>query len=154
MKKTIIIIGVVITLIISICLVFILKENKKIHLEEKYYDNGELLRITKDEFEDLEKNKENFILFVHIPGVCQVSLPFAPIVEEFIKENNITIYSLPFYEITDTSIEEYVKFSPSVLIYKNGSVLSYLDSTKDEHLEYYKTIESFTKWIKEYVHIN
>lgn len=154
MKKTIIIIGVLITLIISICLVFILKETKKIDLEEKYYDNGELLRITKDEFEDLEKNKENFILFVHIPGVCQVSLPFAPIVEEFIEENNITIYSLPFYEITDTSIEEYVKFSPSVLIYKDGSVLSYLDSTKDEHLEYYKTIESFTKWIKEYVHIN
>ena len=153
MKKALIIIGIVITLIISICLAFILKENKKIKLEEKYYDNGELLRITKDDFINLEKNKENFILFVHIPGVCQVSLPFAPIVEEFVEENKITIYSLPFYDITDTSIEEYVKFSPSVLVYKEGKVINYLDSTKDEHLEYYKSLESFSKWLKEYVQI-
>lgn len=152
MKKTIIIIGVIITLIVSIGLAFILN-NKKINLEEKYYGNGELIKISQDEFNTLEKDKENFILFVHIPGVCQVSLPFAPIVEEFIKKENITIYSLPFYDITDTSVEEYVKFSPSVLIYKDGRVESYLDSTKDEHLEYYKTIESFTKWIKKYVNL-
>lgn len=152
MKKTIIIIGVIITLIVSIGLIFILN-NKKINLEEKYYGNGELIKISQDEFNTLEKDKENFILFVHIPGVCQVSLPFAPIVEEFIEKENITIYSLPFYDITDTSVEEYVKFSPSVLIYKDGRVESYLDSTKDEHLEYYKTIESFTKWIKKYVNL-
>lgn len=152
MKKTIIIIGVIITLIVSIGLAFILN-NKKINLEEKYYGNGELIKISQDEFNTLEKDKENFILFVHIPGVCQVSLPFAPIVEEFIEKENITIYSLPFYDITDTSVEEYVKFSPSVLIYKDGRVESYLDSTKDEHLEYYKTIESFTKWIKKYVNL-
>ena len=79
MKKTIIIIGVIITLIVSIGLAFILN-NKKINLEEKYYGNGELIKISQDEFNTLEKDKENFILFVHIPGVCQVSLPFAPIV--------------------------------------------------------------------------
>jgi len=153
MKKKLIIVGVIITIIISISLIFIFKDNKKINLEDKYYDNGKLLRITSDEFIKLEKNKENFILFVHIPGVCQVSLPFAPIVEEFVEKNNITIYSLPFYDITDTSVEEYVKYSPSVLIYEDGNVISYLDSTKNEHLEYYKSIESFTKWIKKYVNI-
>lgn len=151
MKKILITLGIFLTVIISTSLIFIFKKSPKVELEEKYYVNGALIQITKDEFEKIEQNKESFILFVHIPGVCQVSLPFAPIVEEFIQKNDITIYSIPFYDITKTSIEDYVKYSPSVLIYKDGKVVEYLDSTKKEHLEYYKSLESFTEWIKQYV---
>lgn len=149
MKKKLIIISVI---IILISLLFILKDNK-FKLEEKYYLNGEIIQISNKEYNDLINKKESFIVFVHLPGICLFNLPFAPIVEDFSKNNSITIYSLNFKDINDTNLKYKIKYSPSVVLINKGKIVKYLDPNKKEDLRYYKEVNEFSKWVSTYIKI-
>lgn len=149
MKKKLIIISVI---IILISLLFILKDNK-FKLEEKYYLNGDIIQISNKEYNDLINKKESFIVFVHLPGICLFNLPFAPIVEDFSKNNSITIYSLNFKDINDTNLKYKIKYSPSVVLINKGKIVKYLDPNKKEDLRYYKEVNEFSKWVSTYIKI-
>ena len=85
--------------------------------------------------------------------MCTFQIPFEPIVRKFITENKITIYSLSYNEIDNTSINKYLKYSPSIIIFKDGKMYKYLDPNSKKDLSYYQSLENFTKWIKESVNL-
>jgi len=150
MKKIVLISISLIAIIISLILTF---TNNKFSLEDKYYNNGKIIQISGEEYNALIKEKESFIVFVHLPGVCLFNLPFAPIVEEYVSTTNITIYSLNFKDIDNTNLEEKIQYSPSVVLIKKGKINNYLDPNKESDLKYYKDITDFDNWINSYIKI-
>lgn len=150
MKKIIFVGGILVLIIITLVLIF---KNDKFSLENKYYNNGKIIQISSDEYNKLIESKESFIVFVHLPGVCLFNLPFAPLVEEFVNDTNITIYSLNFKDINSTNLEEKIKYSPSIVLIKKGKITKYLDPNKESDLKYYKDVSEFTNWIKTYIKI-
>ena len=150
MKKIVLISISLIAIIISLILTF---TNNKFSLEDKYYNNGKIIQISGEEYNALIKEKESFIVFVHLPGVCLFNLPFAPIVEEYVSTTNITIYSLNFKDIDNTNLEEKIQYSPSVVLIKKGKINKYLDPNKESDLKYYKDINDFDNWINSYIKI-
>jgi len=150
MKKIVLISISLIAIIISLILTF---TNNKFSLEDKYYNNGKIIQISGEEYNALIKEKESFIVFVHLPGVCLFNLPFAPIVEEYVSTANITIYSLNFKDIDNTNLEEKIQYSPSVVLIKKGKINKYLDPNKESDLKYYKDINDFDNWINSYIKI-
>ena len=154
MKK--IVIGIIIGIII-LCTIglFINKNqsNKKIYLTKKYYDNKKQVFLQVDEQEIKKLKEETFLLYTY-NSYCKFPVPCDSIFEQFMKDNNITILSIPYEKYKLTDYVKKVKYAPSVLIINKNKVIAYLDADKDEDVNKYQDIEEFTNWVKEYIYLN
>ena len=145
-------------LLISIIIILVIlivnkKNNNLIELKNSDYNNGTLITLDEETLKDKQDNKENFIVYIHIPGLCTSEIPFDPLVNEFIKDNEITIYSLPYSILKNTNLNEHIKYSPSLAIIKDGKLLAFLDANSDKDFEYYSSREGLNEWIKSFVKI-
>ena len=149
------ILSIVLLSIIAILIVLIInkKNSNLIKLEESDYKVEKLITIDEKKLEEKQTNKDSFILYIHVPGLCTSTIPFDPMVNDFIKNNKITIYSLPFSLVKNTNLKDTIKYSPSLAIYYNGKLIDYLDANSKEDYEYYSSYDGLTKWITNYVNV-
>ena len=153
MKK--IVIGIIISIIIQCTIgIFINKNqsNKKVYLTKKYYENKEQAFLQVDETE-IKKLKEDTFLLYTFNSYCKFPIPCDSIFEQFMKDNNITIVSIPYDKYKLTDYVKKVKYAPSVLIINKNKVIAYLDADKDEDVNKYQDIDEFTNWVKEYIYL-
>ncbi len=152
MKK--IIIGIISLLVL--CLIgFILLKNqstKKIYLSDKYYENKNNSFQEVNE-KDIKKLKEDTYILYTFNSFCKFPVPCDSIFEQFMKEQNITIVSIPYDKYKKTEYVKKVKYAPSIIIIKNNKVIAYLDANKDEDVDKYQDINAFTNWIKKYIYL-
>ncbi|MBP5675306.1 hypothetical protein J6W91_03185 [Candidatus Saccharibacteria bacterium] len=137
---------------------------KKVEIEDSIvldaeYKNtdGQPIDISKKEdpvsfLAELTAKKKNFVVYVSLP-VCNSdqARKFREYVLEFQHKNKITFYHLTSDYSKETGIYDTVKFFPSVLVYKDGKIISFLRYDSDEDLEYYKSYDGFSKWLKKHV---
>ena len=139
--------------ILCILLVVILLtgcNKEKFSLENKYYDNGEFLEIDKTKLNELEDNSESFLVMVYTTG-CFSCMDFEKVLTEFTEDNNLTVFRININDIEGTEIEEKIKYTPSLVIYKKGNLYKYLDANSDKDTEYYKSTDSLMKWLDKYI---
>lgn len=149
MKKSIILLPI---LLLSSC-----KTTLPFNLEEKYYtqENKGLIEITDlTTFEALEEKKESFAIYIYLPG-CLTCASFKPILDEFLNQNNLQIYSISYLTIKnkENTLKENIKYTPSVALFYKGKIETYLDATSNEHIEYYKSLDGFTSWFTTYIEL-
>lgn len=143
-------IGIIILLIILI----INKTNKHlIVLEDIDYKESKIIMLDEKTYKEKEDNKENFIVYIHVPGLCTSKIPFDPLVNKFVEKNKITIYSLPYSILKETNLSKYIKYSPSLAIIKDGKLISFLDANSEKDYEYYSSEKGIENWIKSYVNL-
>lgn len=135
--------------LISVCAC---TKQDKFYLEDTYYGNGSLVEVTTSDIENKLNNKESFLLFTY-NNYCTLEIPCEDIFEEFTKKYQLSILSIPFDDFKKTSLHQKVKYAPSVLIIKEGKIVSYLDANAKSDLEKYQDIEVFASWIKEYINL-
>lgn len=148
----------VVQILVIMCMIFFLGgctnhsaiENKKIILADQYYATGGFLKSTSNEVKELLKKQESFLLFTY-NNFCNMSVSCETIFEEFMKESNVRMYSIPFKDFRETPLYDTVKYAPSIIIIKKGKILTYLDANSDEDLKLYQNVTEFTNWIKQYV---
>lgn len=126
---------------------------EKFYLEDSYYGDNKLVEINNSELIKLEEDKKDFVLFVYLPG-CSSCAEFKTVLEDFLKENNISINTISILENKDTAVEDKVKFAPSFLIYKDGKVVDFLDSNSNEDMPYFKDANNFKNWLEKYVFLS
>lgn len=132
------------------------EENKKIekfYLEDSHYGNAAITEITLEELETLEKDKKNFGVFVYLPG-CTSCAQFRTVLEEYTVNNNIEFYTISILDAKDSSIDEVIEYAPSLVLYKDGKVVSYLDSVSDEHISALTTVDGFNTWLEKYIYLS
>ena len=144
-----------ILVIILFCLLLVgcNKKIEKFSLEEEYYNNGSVVEIEVDKFEELMDNKENFGVFIY-QDFCAASANFEEVLGEYITEYNMSFYKLSFTNMNETKLKGKVKFYPSFIIFKDGKMVDYLDADSKSDAEYYKSITGFNNWLTNYVVIN
>lgn len=108
-----------------------------------------------DALQELENNKSTFPLFVFLSG-CPTCAEFLPVAKEYADKNDIEMYSIDLNDIwgNDNSITTRIKYAPSMFIYKDGVVINYLDSSKDDDYEYYKSVEKLSEWFDKNIDIS
>ena len=126
-------------------------------LEDKYYtiSNKGLHDLNNiDEFIELEKSKESFGIYLYTPGCISCS-NFKPILAEYLDTNNIQLYSISFSKLDDKSntLKKNINYAPSVALFYQGELQVYLDAQKNEHIEYYESVEGFKSWFETYIDI-
>ena len=140
-----------ISIIIVLIVLIINKKDNRVKLTQNDYNNANLITLDEEKLKEKQENKETFIVYIHVPGLCTSEIPFDPLVNKFIKQNEITIYSLPYSILKNTNLNEYIKYSPSLAIIKDGKLLRFLDANSDKDFEYYSSLEGLNKWVKSYV---
>ena len=122
---------------------------EKFHLDKNYYGANEYIPVTK---ENIEANRGNYLLFVY-NNACSFGVPCEQIFEEFMKQENIAILSIPYTDFKETYLSKEVKYAPSVIIVNNKKVITYLDASKDEDVDRYQNVDKFKKWLEEYIYL-
>ena len=57
-------------------------------------------------------------------------------------------------EFKKTSYYKTVKYAASVLIIRDGKIVTYLDAEKNSDIEKYQDVEKFTEWVEKYIYFN
>lgn len=147
-KKSIIIMVIIISIIILTFLGFICKK-EKFYLEDNYY-TYDMKKVSYSDINKLEKEKKSFILFTYNP-YCSLKIPCDKIFEEYAKNKNITILTIPFDKFKKTEYYKTVKYAPSVIIINKGKIITYLDAEKDKDIKLYQDTNKFGNWIEKYI---
>ncbi len=152
MKKKLLILIPFILLLVIIIFILILKSqhNQQFYLDNEYYGNSSLIEIDSEKLKTLEKDKKTFVVFVYQP-LCSTSYDLNNYVTEFLDTYKMSFYKILFSSIKDTNIADYVKYCPSVVIYRNGKIIAYLEADSNKHAVYYKSVENFKKWLTKYI---
>lgn len=126
---------------------------KQFELDDEYYFNYDLIEIESlDEVEQMANDGKSFALFVYMQG-CSSCAAFKPVLNAFLKQNEMTFYSISAEVIGENkgnSIMKAIEYAPSVLLYNKGKVIASLDAMSDDDLPYYKTVAAFTSWFLKY----
>lgn len=153
-NKIIICLSIVfVLLIIGVLLIFNNNNNKsikKFYLEDNYYGTNKITEVDYEGLNKLITNHESFAIFIYQP-MCTVSADFESVLNKFLEDKKISIYKISFSNIKNTDIGEFIKYYPSFIIYNKGKVVDYLESDKDEDVEFYTSKDGFEKWFTKYV---
>ena len=127
-------------------------DDEKIVLDKEYYseDNVDFLELGADKYEDLVKNKKSFIVFVDQNG-CTTADRLREYITQYAKDNNIAVYRMMFSESKDSSLNEYVKYYPSVAFVDKGLPCWYLRADSDEDADIYNNYDSFRNWMNQHL---
>lgn len=148
-KKLLIILSILLLIVLGIILYLVLN-NKKFELDNKYTNNGLFDEINYQELNSLILDKDTFLVFVY-QDMCIASSDFEDVLNEFINKYPITIKKIAFSEIKDTNIEEKIKYYPSFLIYHKGKLIDYLRTDKEKDTKIFQNAIDFENWLKEYI---
>ena len=151
MKKIIIILVSLIIFIVALVFVFTLNKDKKFLLEDIHYNTEErFIKIDSKELNKLMNDKKSFVVFTYLP-YCTFSVPCDVIFETFLNRNNMSFYEIPYDEFTEVKKFKDIKYAPSVVIVKDGKVVTYLDANSDDDIEKYQNADTFGDWITKYI---
>lgn len=128
------------------------KENSKFYLNDEYYNAGKLVDIDSKELTNILKSNDSFILFTYNP-YCNFKVSCENVVENFSKNNNITIFKIPFEEFKSTKLYNTIKYAPSIILVNKGKIETYLDPNKDEDSIKYQEEKALKDYIEMYINI-
>jgi hypothetical protein len=134
---------------------------KKVEVEESIvldaeYKNtdGKMIELAKNEedparfLDELAAEKKNFVVYVSLPICNGDAAKFKQFVLDFQRKEKLSFVYITSDYIKDTFIYDTVKYFPSVIIVKEGKIINYLRYDSDEDVEYYKSYDGFSKWLK------
>ena len=144
MKKIILLVFVILSM--TGCI----KENSKFYLNDEYYNDGKLVDIDNKKLTNMLKSNDSFILFTYNP-YCNFKVSCENVVENFSKNNNITIFKIPFEEFKNTKLYNTIKYAPSIILINNGKIETYLDPNKNEDSIKYQEEKALKDYIEMYI---
>jgi len=92
-----------------------------------------------------EIDTDNYLLLVTMKG-CTSCAAFKPVISEYSLITNEIIYSIDI-GIVEEALS--VKYTPTLILYRNGNEVDRLDPMSNDDTKYYETIDNLKNWVKE-----
>lgn len=126
----------------------------KVVLDAEYYCgescDGEMMVLTGAEYEELVREGGSFVVFVDQSG-CTTADRLRGYVSDYALKVGMKVYRMMFSEARETSLHDYVKYYPSVVVVSKGRVVGYLRADSDEDADMYNDYDAFVGWMKKYL---
>ncbi len=135
-----------ILLLIAIFLLVGCSNNKAFYLTDKYYNKGDFIEVNE---EDINYD-ESFVLYTH-NSYCALPIHCETIFKGVMEKYKIDFLSMTFEDFKETDFYKKVKYAPSIIIVKNGEIITYLDANSNDDLEKYQDVIKFEEWIQKYI---
>ncbi len=169
-KKPFIIIGVVVftTLVLGLVATKViidgLKQGEdfvgKVAIEAEYKNtDGAMIEVEKESddpvkyTEDLIKSNKEFVMLISTPACSEETARFRDFVKKYQKDHKISFYYLTSDYAQESSINDTIKYFPTVAIFKDGKIVKFLRFDSDDDMKYYKSYDGFAKWFEKYVEL-
>lgn len=149
-KKVFIIIGIIILLGIVGLSMFSIFRSNTFRLEEKYYQSSGFEKIDANELTELLNAKGSFLVFTYQP-LCAASANFEENINNFLGDNPLTIYQITYSDLKETQLTEKVTSYPSLLIFKKGHLIDFLETDQDADTSAYETVDGLKSWLTQYI---
>ena len=107
------------------------------------------------ELNSLISSKGTFVLYTYLPG-CPSCASFTPVINEFARTDQVNVYQMSYNLIkgSGNAVDGLVKYTPTVLVFRDGAVVDMLSPTEDADLDHYKTLESFSSWLSQQLDVD
>lgn len=143
--------------LLIICSILLLtgcnKSEELFYLDDEYYDSYNLIELDNVSLEELQNNESSFALLVYSSG-CTACSSFESFVDSFLKENNLTFYKMSYNNLKETELNKKIKYAPSVVIFKDGKVETFLDANCNDDTACYQSKDNFAEWFSKYVYLS
>ena len=121
-------------------------ETNPVVIDAEFYNEDGQKKITTDDLNSAVDQKKSFVLFVSYPICSEETAQFKEYVREFQEKNKVSFYNITTDDIDGTVVKDTIKYFPTVAVFEKGEIKNYLRFDSDEDLQYYKSIEGFSKW--------
>ena len=121
-------------------------ETNPVAINAEFYNEDGQKKITADGLKTAIDQQKSFVLFVSYPICSEETAQFKEYVREFQEKNKVSFYYITTDDIDGTVIKDTIKYFPTVAVFEKGEIKNYLRFDSDEDLQYYKSIEGFSKW--------
>ena len=108
---------------------------------------GELISISVASFEKMSAERRSFLVLIDQAG-CRTADELKGYLRNFLESKGWFGYRMMFSEVKETTLSEYIKYYPSVVVIKNGEVFAYLKADAEEDADKYNNYEIFQDWIE------
>lgn len=123
------------------------KQIERFHLNNKYYNEGKFITIKNID----ELKNDTYVLYTY-NNYCTFKKPCEEVFKEYMEKYKIDFYSMPIDYFKKTSLYKEVRYAPSIILVKDGKVVTYLDANKDKDLDKYQDSKKFEEWINNYIY--
>ncbi len=125
---------------------------EKFKLNDTYYNNPSFEEVDGNTLKELEDDSESFLVMVYTTG-CFSCMDFEKVLTEFTEEYKLNILRININDIDKTKLKDKIKYTPSLVIYKEGKVYKYLDADSDKDTKYYKSTDTLKEWLDKYIEL-
>ena len=125
-------------------------EPSTFRLDDEYYGESEMIELYKDEYEKLIAEQKTFVVMIDKVG-CKTTETMRDNMASFPDDLKFKYYRMMWSEVRESSLHEYVKFTPSVAIIYKGKVKAWLQADRDEDSEYFNSAEALKQWLQKYI---
>ena len=149
-----VVIAIVVVLIVGVLVVAVSSGwfgDSKVVLDTEYVGEfQDFMPLSISEYDNLIKEGKSFVVFVDQEG-CTTADRLRGYVEDYAKEKGLKVYRIMFSEVRESSMHEFVKFYPSVVLISRGKPVAWLRADADEDADAYNDYDSFRGWIGRYL---
>lgn len=110
----------------------------------------EYMELEPSDYESLVKDEKSFVVFVDQDG-CTTADKVEGFLKDFASHNGFKAYKMMFGDVKKTSLYDFVKYYPSVVVVSKGKVIGYLRADANEDSDAYNKSEAFDEWIRKYL---
>lgn len=123
------------------------KQIEKFHLNNKYYNEGKFITIKNID----ELKNDTYVLYTY-NNYCTFKKPCEEVFKDYMKKYKIDFYGIPFEQFKKTSFYKEIKYAPSIILVKEGKIITYLDANSNKDLDRYQDSKKFEEWINKYIY--
>lgn len=127
----------------------------RVELSAEYVCDGEceskdLMELDAATYEDLIRGEKSFVVLIDQAG-CKTAEHLKGFLRDYMYDKGFKAYRMMFSDMKETSLHEYVKYYPSVVVVSKGKVVGYLRADEEADAEMYNNQQAFDEWINRWL---
>lgn len=119
-----------------------------VQLNAEYYNSTAVVDIDKDQYNQLIKDEKSFVVMVDNPG-CTTTARMREFMSELPANLQFSYYRIMWQDAKETSLHDFVKYFPSIVVVDHGRVSYYLRADEDVDSNYYNDAAALQSWLEQ-----
>lgn len=150
MKRKAWVAGIVGVVAIAIVVAVVLLWSKRFTLSDEYVGRSGIENVNIDELKTIIDEGKSFAVLVYQPD-CRTSEDLEHILDSFGKRKEVMFLKVAYSDLKQSELIPELKYYPSVVLYRDGKVVDFLEANKDEDANAYTTGGGFQEWWEKYI---
>lgn len=119
-------------------------------LSAEYREQSGFTEIDSEQLKKLIEEKKSFALFIYQPG-CITSEDFEKNLVNFSEKERVGFEKIKFSEAKSSGLVGELRYYPSVALYRDGELVTFLRTDRNDDMSAYDTEAGFIAWWHKYI---